>query len=466
MDTSPDKPSGDALTGSPFEGDYPDNRTDEQRKLERYAVSRQVTTLGTPKGPIIADFPRLLQERRGSQADQGVLQFEVVPSRQGEDTFVAAGEILIRSQDGMDLVAEVRSLLDRSGFTPAPDYEDCPELRDSLLRFVNPGMGFRELLAVVAQLRAEGRAASVNHITPLAPVAKGLGGPEPSAATRAFARTRSAKAPTRVAVIDTGVAAEKRTDGWLGHQDIERRGDNIDELDRFPEGGDGLLDFASGHGTFVTAVIQQVCPDADIRVYRAVDSDGVGSEVGVGCAMIRAAREGAQILNLSVGSQTFDDGPPVALEAALNVIGDIERREGREVLVLAAAGNYGNTRPCWPAAFRRVVSVAALRADFTPAPDWSTHGVWVDCSTIGEGITSPYVEGAESSLIDDDPDRFGPTSWAVWTGTSFATPQITGALARLCQQQGLTPRQALRWLLGSGVPVPDFGRAVKILPGT
>lgn len=216
----------------------------------------------------------------------------------------------------------------------------------------------------------------------------------------------------------------------------------------------------------MTGIVQQVHPTADIRVYRAVDSDGIGSELRVGCAMIRAVREGAEILNLSVGLQTIDDGPPVALEAALEIIGEIERDEGRDVLVVAAAGNYGDTRPCWPAAFRRVVAVGAVTADLIPAPEWSSHGVWVDCSTVGEGVTSTYLAGVEAPGIDLDPDTFGADAWAVWSGTSFAAPQITAAIARLCDEDGLTPRRALARLLDAGFALPDFGRVVRLLPGT
>ncbi len=133
-----------------------------------------------------------------------------------------------------------------------------------------------------------------------------------------------------------------------------------------------------------------------------MDSDGIASEVAVACQLIRAARAGAQIINLSLGCQTQDDVPPIAIRAALDVIRDLEREEDREVLVVAAAGNYADTRACWPAAFRQVVSVAALAPDMLPA-QWSTHGFWVTCSTIGQGISSTYVEGNESILIDPQP---------------------------------------------------------------
>jgi subtilisin family serine protease len=267
-------------------------------------------------------------------------------------------------------------------------------------------------------------------------------------------------------MVDTGITAEIRTDHWPANV---ARDDNVDPLDAYPKGGNGFLDFGAGHGTFAAGVLQQVFPQADLRVYRALDSDGIGSEVDVACAMVRAVKDGAQVLNLSLGSQTFDDGPPVAIEVALEIIAELEQRDGRGVLVVAAAGNFGADRKVWPAAFDRrvhpVVAVAGLRADLTPA-EWSSRGPWVDCSTIAEGVLSTYVEGQESFEIDPRPDSFPRDAWAVWTGTSFAAPQIAGAVARLCHEDRLEPRAALEELLRRGRPTKDFGIAVEILPGT
>jgi subtilisin family serine protease len=144
------------------------------------------------------------------------------------------------------------------------------------------------------------------------------------------------------------------------------------------------------------------------------------------------------------------------------------------VLVVCAAGNSADCNPVWPAAlageFDNVVAVAALDPTGEPAP-WSTHGDWVTCSTIGEGVVSTYVEGTEDGpLIDDpDPDTYGPDSWACWTGTSFAAPQITGALVRLMSEDPAldTPLRALRALQQRGGTVDkDYGWSVRILPGT
>ena len=265
-----------------------------------------------------------------------------------------------------------------------------------------------------------------------------------------------------MAIIDTGITAEIRTDGWLSR--VPRAG-NVDPLDRFPlPAGDGYLDFDAGHGTFVAGIVQQVAPGAEIGVYRALDSDGLASEVTVACEMIRAVKEGgARIVNLSLGGHTLDNVPPVALQAALETITEWEHETGQEVLIVAAAGNYADTTPCWPAAFRRVVSVASLAPDMSPSP-WSSHGFWVTCSTIGQGLGSTFVEGRESNLVNPEPHDFGPDSWAVWSGTSFTAPQITGALALLHERYGYPLHEALGRLLATGRATPYVGQALRILP--
>jgi Subtilase family len=139
-------------------------------------------------------------------------------------------------------------------------------------------------------------------------------------------------------------------------------------------------------------------------------------------------------------------------------------RRSLPVLVVAAAGNSGTTRATWPAAFRRVISVASLDATLRPSI-WSNRGFWVDCATVGEGILSTFVEGREDPELDPLPDDFPADAWARWSGTSFTTPQIVGAVARRCLDSGRSPRDEAAALLAEGVPVPDFGQALEILPG-
>lgn len=153
------------------------------------------------------------------------------------------------------------------------------------------------------------------------------------------------------------------------------------------------------------------------------------------------------------------------MSRALAVAMELLAHRYPDVLVVAAAGNDGDTRPCWPAAFPEVVAVAGLRPDLS-ASDWSNRGGWVSCSAVGEGVVSTYVEGHKRSPDTGITTRFGPDPWACWTGTSFAAPQIAGAVARISAASGCTPRQALSTVLAGARAIPGFGAAVRLLPGT
>jgi len=281
-----------------------------------------------------------------------------------------------------------------------------------------------------------------------------------------------------VGIVDTGITDQTRQDGWLAG--IPRPRGSVDPLDAIPPGGDGYLDLAAGHGTFVAGVVEQVAPLADVRVHRALDSDGIGPEEEICRTMLRAVRDGQQILCLSFGMSTDDGVPPRRMAATIEEIGALAEERGVQVLLVAAAGNSGDERPCWPAAFSRgadsflregaaggvkVVAVAGLAPGLEPAA-WATRGSWVDVSTVAQGICSPYVTGTEYPCPQNPrPDTFGADPWALWSGSSFAAPQVVGAVVRLCRERGLAPHDALRRLMERGVPVDGFGRALQVLPG-
>jgi Subtilase family len=472
----------------------------------RAAVQRQVTELAQLRYQPAVRHLQLqeLQDRRqardlsqpppglerhaqvaASSGGEPIVQFDYLPVQTGFDTLLVASELLITglSYDGRHPRDErpgrpgrettAKRYLDALGFEEVE--LGCHHLEGRVVRLAHPGGATAQELAEVAKnLRTRGFSAAVTYITPTAPVGKGTPPPIPGGAPAPAPPGGSARpAPAseafteetaQVAVIDTGIWSERLNTVLPGSQ--------LDHLHEFPLGAprsvrDEYLDLDAGHGTFVTGIVQQIAPWAPIRVYRAVDSDGIGSELAVACAMIKAVEEGAQILNLSLGCQSEDDFPPVALTAAMNVIRKWERETGRQVLVVAAAGNCGDTRPFWPAAFRDVVSVAGLSPDLLPS-QWSSHGFWVTCSAIGQGILSNFVAGRESPLETPAPVEFSrdPEPWAVWSGTSFAAPQITGELVlRYRPGGGQSLREVLSELLESGHPVPGFGQALRILPG-
>src|SRR5215472_163999 len=355
---------------------------------------------------------RLLTERR-EDAGEDVVQFDWLPAEVGFDTLLVRGELLITTESyfgypgGLkwnDRGQGARPYLDALGLQPGR--VECAELADKIVRLVPSKHLDAHVLADIARnLRLRGFAASFNYCTPTAPVHKlppligsdqppapppgqplqpALHQPQPAALR---AEKRPAKV-ARVAIIDTGIAnqAVARADGLLGG--VPRTPDNIDPLTSFPIGGPHpFLDFSAGHGTFVAGIVNQVAPYAPIRMYREIDSDGMASEVDVACAMIEAVKDGNQIINLSLGCRAQDDFPPVALEAALAVIAELDagKPDEEKTIIVAAAGNCGDTRPFWPAADPGVVAVAGLNPNMTPSP-WSGHGFWVTCSTVGQGL--------------------------------------------------------------------------------
>ena len=450
-------------SGQPAGSSYgpADPRSYQERLADLHTIHEQVCTITSRQGDSAVgdDLIRQLQERR---AETDLVQFDPVADARGDMVLVVRGELLIRTEalkDHERLIA---------AYCAQTHHVEC--LDNRLVRLVaHPGTGGSQLIQLAGALQARGVAVSMNDVATTgatrAVIKKGFGSPEPSAAKRQPSLPPPGDGkPIRVAVIDTGIADEQRSDGWLTGL---VQSDNVDPLDALPS-PNGFLDLGAGHGTFVAGVVQQVAPGAEIAVYKGLDSDGAGSMVDTACAMVSAVRHGAQILNLSFGLEALDDQPPVALEVALEIIDEVARETGREVpLIVAAAGNFGRARPVFPAAFPfpNVVAVAGLTQGLAPA-QWSSRGSWVDCSTLGEGIWSTYVKGTESPIIDPMPDKFGADAWALWTGTSFAAPQIAGAVAKIAQEHGLTPRDALKKVLDGRPKIPGYGRAVEILPPT
>ncbi len=427
------------------------------RQRERAKVRAQVTELTrTAHDPALRrQAARSIRARYHARADRWI---ETLTAPDGHQVLVVEKELIVTARTWADRGA--RAYLEARGLERVP--LDAPELRDRIV-LLRADACADDLDDTVAELRLRGFAASQNQVLPCDPVMKNLGGPALAEPLPAPGRAPRRDGP-HVAVVDTGIAEDERPDGWLAGVARHTAGPdrNIDPLDIEPD--DGYLDLCAGHGTFVAGVVAQVAPRARVTVHRALLGGGVGSEVDVAAAIIRAVDAGADVVNLSLGSTTRFDQPSLAVEAALEHVEEVEAREGREILVVAAAGNSGDTRPVWPAAFPQVVAVAALTAEHRPAP-WSSHGFWVDCSAVGEGVHSTFVPGRESYEFTADPDRFPADAFARWSGTSFAAPQVAGKVAALMAEHGIGARAAYARLRGTGTPLPDYGRALRILPG-
>ena len=259
-----------------------------------------------------------------------------------------------------------------------------------------------------------------------------------------------ARREVTVAVLDTGMSPHPwyQDTAWFA----EQRAEVAEVLDADL---DFELDAQAGHGTFIAGVLLRHAPTARLRAHRVIGGDGVGDELDVIRALARVARDGADVVNLSIGCHTFDDRPSPLMARAIAAL-------GRRTVVVACAGNTGGERPFWPAALKRVVGVAALDRDGTDRARFSNYGWWVDACAPGEDITSCYVtfDGPRPGMCGADPDEF--RGFATWSGTSFATPAVAGRIAALAAAEGIDADEAADRLLDPAAhrSLPDLGVVV------
>lgn len=219
----------------------------------------------------------------------------------------------------------------------------------------------------------------------------------------------------------------------------------------------GLIDSHSGHGTFVSGLVHQLCPAATILSLRVLHTDGFSSESAVVLALNwlldQIVNQGRQIDVVSMSLGFYSETGSVPEIQQVRTL--IEQLTSLGVLVVSAAGNDATTRPFMPAAFARgpggaaggvelLSAVGARNAPGDTTAAFSNWGEWVTLWAPGNALVStvPLWEGAAEGGLDlldgagagpdlrtaPDPDDLR-TGFAVWAGTSFATPVIAGMLA-------------------------------------
>jgi thermitase len=434
----------------------PDRRTPQQLALDSAAVRAQVKSLTDPNadGTARQDQEIVIQRIRERSQGLGLLHFN------GGDndlfSLAVAGQLIIDADD--EQLDSVSDLL--TGCSTA-DRDGRSEHRRTRVFDCGADKSPEHLREVARKLRDDHQImATINSVVPLGYVIKGDSYPSATVSPADFAGL-GGDAPVRVAVVDTGITAVKRDDGW----DTGVVRDGIDPLDELVPLG--RIDWFGGHGTFATGVVRQLAPDCEVVVYRYTTADGIGSDEAAADMMIRAAEDaagGRLVINCSFGAPAVDGVPPLALQEAVAHI----HAQHPNTLIVASAGNDGGTTPLYPAAFPGVKAVAGLTSDLTPA-SFSNHGDWVSCSAVGVGVVSTFVEGTlpPEPLPGKADVQFGQDAWAAWSGTSFTAPQISGAVAALCGEDAdLSPAEAFDRLLEGRPTQPGYGTTVHLLPGT
>lgn len=166
----------------------------------------------------------------------------------------------------------------------------------------------------------------------------------------------------------------------------------------------------NGHGSHVAGVVAAlnntigvigVGPAINLYAIKVLNASGSGYLSDVIEGIQWAVANGMQVINMSLGADSDVQSLHDAVIAAKNA----------GVVIVAAAGNSGGF-VIFPAAYPEVIAVSAIDQNNTIA-SWSSRGPEVDLAAPGVSIYSTYKG----------------TGYATLSGTSMATPHVSGAAA-------------------------------------
>ncbi len=283
-----------------------------------------------------------------------------------------------------------------------------------------------------------------------------------------------------VAVIDTGIISQhpdlsgKLAPGFdfISDTDTSLDGDGIDSNPEDP--GDQSPGGSSFHGTHVAGTIGAnsnnsigiagVAWETRIMPLRVLGHVGAGTDYDIAQAMLYAAglpndsgsipSEKADIINLSLGGPTIASGFRAVVQQV--------REAG--VIIVAAAGNDGDSTINYPGALDGVLSVAAVDLNKQRAA-YSNFNATVSLAAPGGSERDADGDGAPDTVLSTSGEEgFFSGIQAAYEGaigTSMATPHVAGVLALMkAVNPNLTPDN-IDSLLTSGQITQDIGAPGK-----
>ncbi len=205
------------------------------------------------------------------------------------------------------------------------------------------------------------------------------------------------------------------------------------------------------HGSHVAGTVAAIANNAKgvagvafnspLAICKGLSSGGSGPTSGIANCITYLRAKGARVISLSLG------GPASTTmqQAVANAYAG-----GNGALIVAAAGNDGNSAVSYPAGYPEVVSVAATDANDGHA-SFSNTNADVEVSAAGVGVLSVKRGGG----------------YVQFSGTSMATPHVSGVAALVAGRFTGLNAAGIRARLDTGVddlgapgrdPVFGFGR--------
>jgi len=225
-----------------------------------------------------------------------------------------------------------------------------------------------------------------------------------------------------VAVLDTGIDTSHPAFAGavspLGWDFVDDDASPLDERNGLDDDEDGEIDEGAGHGTHVAGLIRATAPGSTLLPVRVLDSEGLGTAVGLARGIRWAIANGADVINLSLGMYVDSHVVKRAVDDAA----------AQGIIVVNSAGNRGiEDNDHFPARMSKVLSVAASDPGDTRAP-FSNYGSHVAVAAPGVGLLSTFLD----------------QGFAVWSGTSMAAPLVSGSIALRLEVASWTTESDLR----------------------
>ena len=244
-----------------------------------------------------------------------------------------------------------------------------------------------------------------------------------------------------IAVLDTGVEMshpDLATGIWTNPGEIPGNGldddgngfvDDVHGWDFADEDNDPSDDY--WHGTHVAGIAAARTNNATgiagmagsatimpVDVFRG----GIGTYADLIQAIVYAADNGAEVINMSLGALSYSRGEEAAVDYAWE----------RGVVLVAAAGNNGNDAWHYPAAHAHVIGVAATDS-YDRRASFSSFGPFVAVSAPGVAVISSTLG-----------NRYG-----LGSGTSMATPHVSGLAALILSRNPTLTNEEVRAIIES-----------------